>query len=181
MPGFACFDTMEEEAKKTLFRELYQLDDEESEVEDSSNATLILKTSKVFPSISRVKAGTPQDRLHHPSRPNPPLKHAVSAPLLHSPLTTLADRGRPTASQSFPSPLCSMSPKQQAIDPSNDVDRAGTTKTALIAKNGKRKRGRSPGPISASLQIFMGLSFCKLFTQKRDIIQTLTIHSLPSQ
>jgi len=182
MPETVCLDKMEEEAKKIFFRELYHLDDEDSEDEDSGNAILFLKSSKASPSTARVEAGTPQDRFNHCSRPNPPLKHIVSEPLLlSSPLTTLASQGRPTASQSFPSSLIPTSPMQQAIDHSNGVDKAGQTRIALMPKHGKRKRGRSLEPRPASLQIFLGLSFCKLITRKLDVIPRLKMCSLPSQ
>ncbi len=153
---------MEEKAKKTMFRELYELDDEESEEEDSSNASLILKRCKITPSSPRVETGTSRDRVNRSPRSIPSFKHAVSAPLL-SLLTTPASQGCPNASQSFPSTLHFETPMQQAVDTSNSVTKPGHTRTTLTPNNGKRKRGRSLEPKPASQQIFKGLSFCRLY------------------
>lgn len=152
---------MEEEAKKALFREICKLDEEESEEEELSNASLILRRSKLAPSLSGIEAGTSRRESVTSSRSNPLHKHTVSAPL-SSQSTTLVGQHRPNPGQSFPSTLRVDSSMTRLIHTSIGVDESTHNRTGLsMPKHGKRKRGRSLEPRPESQQIFKGLSFCK--------------------
>jgi len=181
LPEVIYHSTMEKEAKETLFRDLYQLDEEESEVEDSSNAVLTLKNSRTPPSTSLIQTRAPHDKPNHSTRPTLSLQHMVSAPLPLNQLTTLAGLGRPNVSRSFQSTMCPISPIRQVLDTSNSVSKAGVKGTSLIPRTGKRKRGRSLEPKPESQQIFLGLSFCNQSLKSSMSEQTLTLYSLPSQ
>lgn len=155
---------MDKEAKKAFFRELYQLDDEESGEEDLSNASAILSRSKLILLWSRSQAGTHRDRLIHSSRSDqPPLERTLSAPLPDLG-TTPAGRTGSTSSLSFSSILSLISQKRPVIDTPFGAQqpRSITTNSNMPNTNGKRKRGQSFETRPESQQLFKGLSFCTL-------------------
>ena len=155
---------MEKEAKEILFDELYQLDKEDSSEEDQSNASVILRQSKVTPS-SDVLARTRRNRVSHSSPPNQTLLRTVSAPLLQPsalspPQTNVMERS------SFSS-TASLHPSEQVITDTPIMAKKSASVTAQkeVSKTfGKRKRGQSLELKPESQQIFKGLAFCKSHT-----------------
>ena len=149
---------MEKEAKKALFHDLYQLDEEDSGEEDQSNASVILRQSRLG---SDVSARIPISRLIHSSRPEKSLLRTVSAPLPQ--LSTSTPFKANVVEKSSNSSMVSPEPSKQVIvntpvmakKTTGITAQKGTSKT-----NGKRKRGQSLELKPESQQIFNGLAFC---------------------
>ena len=142
---------MEEEEKEALFDELYQLDNEDSE-EDQSNASVILRHSRLPLPRSDVWARAPRNRAIHCFRPEQSLLRTVSAPL--------AD----TAEKSSFSSITSSRPSEQVIVDTPIIVKksaAMTTQKEASKTTGKRKRGQSLELKPESQQIFIGLAFCR--------------------
>ena len=152
---------METEAKEALFNELYRLDDEDSGKEDQSNASVILRQSRLAPPSPVVSATIPQSGVMDPSRLQQPLVRTVSAPLpQQSPRPGQATRVEKT---SFP-PAISANISQQVVMDTPIMAKKGASMTLRkeAAKiMGKRKRGQSLEMKSESQQIFNGLAFCR--------------------
>lgn len=154
---------MEEAAKKTMFWELYQLDEDVSEEEDTSNASQFLKESKLSSNFSKNERATHQAGRGETSRANPSLKHTVSAPLLNSSKAHIS-QDRLSASQTFPATHLVHPPVRQPIDNSHGLPGPGNGRAAPgVPRFSKRKRGQSFEPRPESQQIFKGLSFCNTY------------------
>ena len=151
---------MEEEEKKALFDELYQLDEEDSGEEDQSNASVILRQSRR--AQSSISAKAPRDRIIHSSRPEKSLLRTVSAPLLQPTASNHAQNDLAKRS-SFSSTASSKASEQVIIDtPIIAKKIAGmTTQKAGSKTTGKRKRGQSLELKPESQQIFNRLAFCQ--------------------
>ena len=127
---------MEEKAKKAFFEELYQLDQDYSE-EDQSNAGVILRQSKPISSPSKVL--TPDNLPQASSLPKVKLLAKSSSP---------PESPKPSTQVIFDTPTIG---KKAANMPAQK----GPSKMI-----GKRKRGQSLEMKPESQQIFSGLAFC---------------------
>ena len=142
---------MDKETKETFFKELYKLDDDESE-EDSGNAEQMLRQSRQIMQHNRgVQC----------SRPDPTFGHTVSAPLPLI-LTPSRDRFDDSVKVPVPSLLPHTAKKDRVVDssPQNKRSHDGTIRNDGSRVNHKRKRGQSLSLMPESQQIFKDLSFC---------------------
>ena len=154
-------DKMEKEAKEALFRELYRLDEDSSQ-EDRSNASVILRESRLAPLSSDVSASIGKDEAIHSLRREPSLLPTVLAPV-PQPSASNPRQADVVNKSSFSSNSSSNSSKQVIID-TPIVQKKFTSMPAR--KNtpkaiGKRKRGQSIELKPESQQIFKGLGFCR--------------------
>jgi len=145
---------MEKAAKEAFFNELYELDND-SEGEESCNASVILRQSRPPSSGPWTRSRTPQHSILNSIRSGPSLARTVSAPLPHS--TSAKTSDIPSKSQSQEINRTSNMPK-----PSENT----TAMKATLKQTGKRKRGESLQLVPESEQIFNGLSFCKFLAAK---------------
>lgn len=152
---------MEKEAKEAFFRELYQLDEDSSQ-EDQSNASVILRESRLAPLDSNASARTERDKAIHSSRREPSLLRTVSVPLpqLSASKHHQADV---TEKRSFTSTGSSKLSEQVILDTPimrKKIPSVAARKDAPKAI-GKRKRDQSIELKPESQQIFKGLGFCR--------------------
>ena len=153
---------MEKEAKEALFRELYQLDEEDSAEEDRSGASVILRESRLALSASEISAKTPRNSAIHCSRSEQSLLRTVSAPLPQ--LSAPSLRQANVAGKSPLSSTASSNPSEQVIiDTPTMAKRVASVNAQKGASKaiGKRKRGQSLELKPESQQIFNGLAFCR--------------------
>lgn len=152
---------MEKEAKETLFNELYQLDKEDSCEEDRSNASVILRQSRLSPLPKNVSARSPRNIVLHSSRPEQSLLRTVSAPLPR--LSTSSPRQANVVERSsFSSAVSSrLSPKAIIDTPIIAKKIADMTQKKASKTTRKRKRGQSLELKPESQQIFNSLGFCR--------------------
>lgn len=154
---------MEEKEKETLFDELYQLDEDDSGEEDQSDASVILRQSRLALALPRsnVSARAPSNRVIHSSRPEQSLLRTVSAPLTQ-PSVSNHRQANVVERSSFSSTASSKPFEQIIIDtPIMPKKSAGMTAQKEAPKTGKRKRGQSLELKPESQQIFNGLAFCE--------------------
>ena len=146
---------MEKETKETLFRELYQLDQEDTGEEDQSGVYEILRESRIKLSPSDVSARIPRDNIVHSLRPENSFLR-TSTLSLH--------KSSPIKRSSFSSTVSLESLEQVIIDtPIMAKKIANMTAQKETSKaTGKRKRGQSVELKPESQQIFNGLAFCGL-------------------
>ena len=152
---------MEKEAKEALFRELYQLDEDSSE-EDRSNASVILRESRLAPLGSDVPASIGRDKAIHSSRRERSLLRTISAPLLQ-PSASKPCQADVVEKRSFTSTASSKLPEQVILD-TPIMTKKNTSMTAQKGASkaiGKRKRDQSIELKPESQQIFKGLGFCR--------------------
>lgn len=151
---------MEKEAKEAFFDELYQLDKEYSSEEDQSNASVILRQSRL--ARPEVSARTPRNEVVHSSRPEQPLLRTVSAPLPH-PLASSRRQTNKVERSSFSSTASFKQSEQVIIDTPIMANKTADVIAQKEASKtiGKRKRGQSLELKSESQQIFNGLGFCE--------------------
>ena len=147
---------MEEKAKEAFFEELYQLDHDSSE-EDQSNASVILRESK-FTASSSSKELTPINRVIHSSRQHS-LSRTVSAPL---PQASNPSQSKLRVNSSFSSTVSPKPSTQVIIDTPIIVKKAAnmSAQKEVSKMIRKRKRGQSLELKPESQQIFSGLAFC---------------------
>ena len=152
---------MEKEAKETLFNELYQLDREDSSEEDRSNASVILRQSRLSPLPKNISARLPRNIVLHSSRPEQSLLRTVSAPLPR--LSTSSPRQANVVERSsFSSAVSStLSPKAIIDSPIIAKKIADMTQKKASKTTRKRKRGQSLELKPESQQIFNSLGFCR--------------------
>ena len=153
---------MEKEAKEALFRELYQLDEEDSAEEDRSGASVILRESRLALAASDLPARTPRNGVIHSSRPEQSLLRTVSAPLPQ--LLTSSLRQANVVGKSPLSSTASSNPSEQAVIDTPIMAKKIASVTARKETSkaiGKRKRGQSLELKPESQQIFNGLAFCR--------------------
>ena len=150
---------MEKEEKEALFRDLYRLDEDSSQ-EDQSNASVILRESRLAPLGSDVSARIERDKAIHSSSREQSLLRTVSAPL-----------PQPSASKPCQADLV----KKRSVTASSktseqvilDTPVMTKKKTSMTAQKdvpkaiGKRKRDQSVEMKPESQQIFKGLGFCR--------------------
>ena len=145
---------MDKETKEILFKELYQLDENESE-EDSDNAVEKLLQSKQV---------TQRNRRVRCSPPDQPLGRTVSAPL---PLVSTPSRDKADEPMKAPiSPVLSHTAKRDNFVDSLRQNKQTNDATALkhgVRVSGKRKRGQSLSLMPDSQQIFKNSSFCTYY------------------
>lgn len=153
---------MEEKEKETLFKELYQLDEEDSGEEDQGNIALILRQSKPIPSQSDILARTPKNRVIHSPRSEQSLLRTVSAPL-PQPLASSHRENNVVGRSSFPSTTSSKASKQVIIDTPIMAKKIAsmTAQKGGSKSTGKRKRDRSLELKPQSQRIFDRLAFCQ--------------------
>ena len=154
---------MDKEAKETFFNELYQLDEDSGqEEEDQSNASVILRESRLALLGTDVPPRNSSHREIHSSRPEKPTLRTVSAPL-PQPLASSSRQPNLVGKISFSSTASSKHSDQVVIDtPVMMKKSAGKTAHKETSKAiGKRKRGQSVEMKPESQQIFKGLAFCR--------------------
>ena len=146
---------MEKEAKEVFFDELYQLDEEDSSEEDQSNASVILRQSRL------ALPCTPRNRVYQSSRLEQPLLRTVSAPL-PPPSASSPHQASVVERSSFSSTVSSMPSDQVIIDTPilAKVSAGMTPQKGALKTTGKRKRGHSLEVKPESQQIFNNLAFC---------------------
>ena len=152
---------MEKEAKETLFRELYQLDEDSSQ-EDQSNASVILRASRLAPLGLDVSVRTERDNSVHSSRCEPSLLRTVSEPL-PQPSVPKSRQADVAEKRSFTSTASSKLSEQIILDTpimTKKTPRVTAWKDARKAI-GKRKRDQPIELKPESQQIFKGLGFCR--------------------
>ena len=152
---------MEKEAKETLFRELYQLDEDSSQ-EDQSNASVILRESRLASLGSDISVRTERDNSVHSSRREPSLLRTVSAPL-PQPSAPKPRQADVAEKRSFTSTASSKLSEQVILDTpimTKKIPNVTAWKDAPKAI-GKRKRDQSIELKPESQQIFKGLGFCR--------------------
>ena len=152
---------MEKEAKEALFRELYQLDEDSSE-EDQSNASVILRESRLASLGSDVSASIRRDKAIHSSRRERSLLRTVSAPL-PQPSASNPRQAEVVEKHSFTSTASSKLSEQVILD-TPIMTKKNTSMTAQKGASkaiGKRKRGQSIELKPESQQIFKDLGFCR--------------------
>ena len=153
---------MEKEAKEALFRELYQLDEEDSAEEDRSDASVILRESRLALSASDLSARTSRNSVIHSSRPEQSLLRTVSAPLPQLSASSL--RQANVVGKSPLSSTASSNPSEQVVIDTPIMAKRIASVTARKEASkaiGKRKRGQSLELKPESQQIFNGLAFCR--------------------
>ena len=152
---------MEKEAKETLFNELYQLDKEDSSEEDRSNASVILRQSRLSVVPKDVSARSPRNLVLHSSRRQQSLLRTVSAPL--PPLSTSSPRqANAVERSSFSSAVSSRVLQKAVVDtPITAKKIADMTQKKASKTTRKRKRGQSLELKPESQQIFNSLGFCR--------------------
>ena len=148
---------MEEKAKEAFFEELYRLDQDSSEEEDQSNASVILRESKLV--SSPLKERTTTSGVIHSSGQHP-LWRTVSAP---SPQASNPSRANLLAKSPSALRVSSKPSTQVIIDTPVMAKKAAHTSAQKEVKKatGKRKRGQSLELKPESQQIFGGLGFCR--------------------
>ena len=154
-------EKMEKEAKEAFFRELYQLD-EDSDEEDQSNASVILRESRLASLGSHVSASIGRDKAIHSSRREQSLLRTVSAPL-PQPIASKPRQADVVEKRSFSSTVSLKSSEQVILD-TPIMMKKNTSMTAQKGASkatGKRKRGQSIELKPESQQIFKGLGFCR--------------------
>lgn len=153
---------MEEKEKEALFDELYKLDNEDSGDEDQSNASVILRQSRLALPRSDISTRAPGNRVIHSLRPEQSLLRTVSAPL-PQPLASNHRQADVVERSSFSSTASSKPSEQLIIDtPIIAKSIAGMAAQKGASKtSGKRKRGQSLELKPESQQIFHGLCFCR--------------------
>ena len=141
---------MEEKAKETLFGELYQLDVEDSEEEDSSNASLILKKSKLSKSTTPAGAVASQQCSSRSDHPQGKVR------------TTFCNRPNPLENVSFSCITSPIPEKHNECKVSGGIVELNISRStkSMARISGKRKREKSLEIKPEPLQIFKGLSFC---------------------
>ena len=155
---------MEKAAKEKLFLELHQLDDEESETEDSSNANLILSKNKPLePSVSLEK-GRIQPASSITTCLDRPIGHTVSAPLSKQPTAPGKQAGDIPRGTETSVNIPPNSHRHQEVKNLGRIRKAVSTTDpkSMTKSSGKRKRGESHEMKPEALQIFKGSSFCVL-------------------
>ena len=163
---------MEKEAKEALFRELYQLDEDSSE-EDQSNASVILRESRLASLGSDVTASIGRDKAIHSSRRERSLLRTVSAPL-PQPSASNPHQAEVVEKRSFTSTACSKLSEQVILD-TPIMTKKNTSMTARKEPPkaiGKRKRDQSIELKPESQQIFKGLGFCRLVYETCNMMPT---------
>ena len=154
---------MDQEAKEAFFDELYLLDEEDSSDEDQSNASVILRQSRLGPQFrSDVSERTPRNRVLVSSRPDQSLLRTVSAPLPQPPASS--PRQDNVIHRSSFSSTSSLQPSEQVIIDTPIMAKKNASMTAqngVSKTGGKRKRGQSLELKPESQQIFNGLAFCE--------------------
>lgn len=151
---------MEEKEKEAFFDELYQLDEEDSSEEDESNASIILRQSRL--AQTDVSARGSRNKVIHPSRPDQSLLRTVSAPL-PQPSASNHRQSNVLERGSFTS-TASSKPSQQVIIDTPVMAKKSVGMTALkevSRTTGKRKRGQSLELKPESQRIFDRLAFCQ--------------------
>lgn len=133
---------MEKAEKEAFFKYLHGLD-EESEGEDSCNASIILRRSRP----SRNRAGIPESNAANATRLEPSLARTISAPLPHSLRTETSDIPFKSQSQETLSSANMAKPSENVAAPK-----------ASLKQSGKRKRADSIPRVPEAQQIFKGLS-----------------------
>ena len=150
------------EAKEALFHELYRLDEDSSE-EDQSNASVILRESRLAPLASDVSASTASEKAIHSSRRERSLVRTVSAPL-PQPSASKPRQAGVTEKRSFTSTESSKVSEQAILDTpimAKKITSMAAQKGASKAI-GKRKRNQLIELKPESQQIFKDLGFCIL-------------------
>ena len=153
---------MEEKEKEALFHELYQLDGEDSSEEDQSNASVILRQSRLALPWSDVSAETLRSRVIHSLRPEQSLLRTVSAPLPQPPASNHHQTNMVERSSFFST--ASSNPSQQVIIETPIITKnfvGMTDQNGASRTTGKRKRGESLEVKPESQQIFNRLAFCQ--------------------
>ena len=152
---------MEKEAKEALFNELYQLDEEDSSEEDRSNASVILRQSRLSLVRKDVSARSPRNIVLLSSRPEQSLLRTVSAPLPR--LSTSSPRQADVVERSSFSSTVSSRLSQKAIIDTPIIAKkiADMTQKKASKTTRKRKRGQSLELKPDSQQIFNSLGFCR--------------------
>lgn len=153
---------MEKEEKEIFYNELYELDREDSDEVDTSNASVVLGQSR----LSSHDSSFPTKSLHrsrfiHSSHQDHVLGRTVSAPLPRDSKVT-RDEANPLETVSLSSFVSSKIQKQMGILSPDKVKQPANVDavTKDPKQNGKRKRGKSSEPMPESQQIFNGLAFC---------------------
>ena len=160
---------MEKAAKRTLFQELYQLDeDDELQEEDSSNADQFLRRSRpktlktnIRAASHQVNAGLKQPR----QRIDPaPSSKSKTTPLRQiSPLTS-------TSTPSVSSLSTTDRPKSSTKSEANKGP-ATTSIAATMTKSDKKRKKEQPLQMKPlSRQLFRGLSFCVFLRSRIDTL-----------
>ena len=154
-------EKMEKEAKEAFFRELYQLDEDSSE-EDQSNASVILRESRLAPLGSDISASIGRDKAIHSLRREPSLLSTVSAPLPQP--SASESRQAHVAEKRSPTSVASSKLSEQVILDTPIMIKKNASMVAQKGASkaiGKRKRGQSIELKPESQQIFKGLGFCR--------------------
>ena len=162
---------MEKAAKEKLFLELHQLDDEESETEDSSNANLILSRSKPLEPSVRLESGRIQPASSISTCLDRPIGCTVSAPRSKQPTAPGKQAGNIPRSIGVSANINPASHQHQEVRDLGRVRKAipTTDPKSMTKSSGKRKRGESLEMKPEAQQIFKGLSFCVLYVSHVSI------------
>ena len=166
---------MEEASKRSLFRELYQLDDEEIQEEDSSNADAFLIGCRPIALKTTDVAGASHRKSKHSKKS---FQGTVSTSLSKS-QTPILSRANPLKNSSF-SPASS-SPIILRKSKEAKMPDASRTATKLAKSDKKRKREQPLEMKPLSRQHFRGLSFCVFMRPCVNMILQLTFSSLRTQ
>ena len=153
---------MEKEAKEALFHELYRIDEDSSE-EDRSNASVILRESRLAPLSSDVSASIGSEKTVHSSHREPSLLRTISVPL-PQPSASKPRQASVTEKRSFTSTESSKVSEQVILDTPIMTKKTTTMAAQKGASKaiGKRKRNQSTELKPESQQIFKDLGFCIL-------------------
>ena len=146
---------MEKETKEAFFDELYQLDQEDSGEEDQSNASVILRQSRIaWPDV-------PRNSSVHSSPPVPSQLSTFLTPL-PQPVTPSCQQAK-IVERSSSSLTASSKQSEQFIDTLIMANKTVKTNDGKEASKvlGKRKRNQSLELRPESQRIFSGLAFCK--------------------
>lgn len=161
---------MEQAAKEAFFDALYELD-EDSQGEETCNASVILRQSRPSKSGSRDRSSSRPHSTIGSISSGPLLTRTTSAPMSHSLRNKTSDISSKSQSQE-----ASRTPNMAKPFDSTDFPRAS------LKQSGKRKRGESIQIMPEAQQIFNGLSFCKAFPCRSYMLDlTDVMHRLFSE
>lgn len=155
-----------ESLKRSLFRELYELDVSDESVNDVGTVLAAFRAAKPAPKARTIPQAFNRRRANHAPRQLQHLGRTVSAPTGLTTTTTpkllttqsLSDGGD-KQSEAVASPV-----SRSAVVEDLQFKTIADQKPIQMAPSakGKRKRGRSLEVLPEAQQIFRGLRFCKL-------------------